>query len=120
MDNYGADFVAAVIERDTWNANISLVRHENTIQAVSYSPRLFLHNPDIPLPLSSPSKRSTMNDNGSTNDTPTKRSTTGSPSRETTMDGSVADAPEEEHDHGNVFSVVALGADEPSYATLIT
>jgi protein HIRA/HIR1 len=109
MNNHGAVFVAAVIERDTWNANISLVGHENTIQVASYNPRLFQRNPDIPLPLTSPSKRSMMNDN-----TPTKRSTTESPSKQKMLDGSVEDAPDEEQDYGNVFSVVALGADDRS------
>jgi protein HIRA/HIR1 len=114
MDNHGAVFVAAVIERDTWNANVSLVGHENTIQVASYNPRLFQRNPDIPLPMTSPSKRSIMSDNRSINDTPTKRSTAESPSKQTMLDGSVEDAPDEEANYGNVFSVVALGADDRS------
>ena len=96
--NNNAVFVAAIVERDTWNSSVSLVGHENTIQVASYNPRLFRRDPNMPLPSVSPAKRSTE-----------------SPSKQQLANGSVdgeEDAGEEVA--ANVFSVVALGADDRS------
>ncbi|KAG9029780.1 HIR complex subunit [Serendipita sp. 407] len=87
MNNNGAVFVASVIERDTWNSNMSLVGHENTVQVVAYNPRLFKHDGSVPLPANSPAKRSVV---------------------------SVSDLVEDEPPPDIVFSVVAVGADDHS------
>lgn len=86
MNNNGAVFVAAVIERDTWNSNMSLVGHENTVEVAAYNPRLFKRDSSIPLPANSPAKRSVV---------------------------SVSDLVDDEPPE-TVFSVVALGADDRS------
>ncbi|KAG8800367.1 HIR complex subunit, partial [Serendipita sp. 399] len=87
MNNNGAVFVAAVIERETWNSNMSLVGHENMVQVAAYNPRLFKRDGSNPLPANSPAKRSVV---------------------------SVSDLVEDEPPPDIVFSVVALGADDRS------
>ena len=99
--NSNAVFVAAIVERDTWNSSVSLVGHENTIQVASYNPRLFRRNQNVPLPSVSPTKRSTTN----FNDSPSKRSL---------LNGSVDGDEDAAEEAANVFSVVALGADDRS------
>lgn len=47
MNNKGAVFVAAVIARQTWTSEISLVGHENTVEVAAYNPHIFLRNPDV-------------------------------------------------------------------------
>lgn len=42
----GPVFVAAVIEREGWAADISFVGHENTIQVAAFNPRLFSSKED--------------------------------------------------------------------------
>ncbi|KAL7418351.1 HIR complex subunit [Cryptotrichosporon argae] len=37
----GPVFVAAVIEREGWNSDISFIGHQNTIQVAAFNPRLF-------------------------------------------------------------------------------
>ncbi|ORX40750.1 putative transcription corepressor [Kockovaella imperatae] len=44
----GPVFVAAVIEREGWNADISFVGHGNTIQVAAFNPRLFFREGDDP------------------------------------------------------------------------
>jgi protein HIRA/HIR1 len=46
VNNKGAVFVTAVIARQTWTSEISLVGHENTEVAV-YNPHIFLRNPEV-------------------------------------------------------------------------
>ncbi|KAF8490609.1 WD40-repeat-containing domain protein [Gautieria morchelliformis] len=47
MNNKGAVFVAAVIARQTWTSEISLVGHENTVEVAAYNPHIFLRNPEV-------------------------------------------------------------------------
>ncbi|KAF8588803.1 WD40 repeat-like protein [Ramaria rubella] len=49
MNNKGAVFVAAVIARQTWTSEISLVGHENTVEVAAYNPHIFLRNPEGPV-----------------------------------------------------------------------
>jgi protein HIRA/HIR1 len=44
----GPVFVAAVIEREGWQSEISFVGHENTIQVAAFNPRLFFSNDGAP------------------------------------------------------------------------
>lgn len=44
----GPVFVAAVIEREGWQSDISFVGHENTIQVAAFNPRLFFRIGDDP------------------------------------------------------------------------
>ncbi|KAH7098631.1 WD40 repeat-like protein [Auriculariales sp. MPI-PUGE-AT-0066] len=44
--NAGAVFTAAVITRDSWSTEISLVGHGDTVEAVSYNPHIFLRDPN--------------------------------------------------------------------------
>ncbi|EJD39202.1 WD40 repeat-like protein [Auricularia subglabra TFB-10046 SS5] len=44
--NAGAVFIATVIARETWQSDISLVGHENTVEAACYNPHIFLREPD--------------------------------------------------------------------------
>ncbi|WWC91557.1 uncharacterized protein L201_006503 [Kwoniella dendrophila CBS 6074] len=44
----GPVFVAAVIDREGWNSDISFVGHENTIQVAAFNPRLFFRKEDEP------------------------------------------------------------------------
>ncbi|KLT43237.1 WD40 repeat-like protein [Cutaneotrichosporon oleaginosum] len=44
----GPVFVAAVIEREGWQSDISFVGHENTIQVAAFNPRLFFRIGDEP------------------------------------------------------------------------
>ncbi|KAF8530617.1 hypothetical protein JB92DRAFT_2825589 [Gautieria morchelliformis] len=39
--------VAAVIARQMWTSEISLVGHENTVEGAAYNPHLFLRNPEV-------------------------------------------------------------------------
>jgi protein HIRA/HIR1 len=99
--NNNAVFVAAVVERDTWSSSVSLVGHENTIQVASYNPRLFRRDPTVALPSISPTKRLTIN----VNESPSKRSL---------VNGSVDGDEDAAEEAANVYSVVALGADDRS------
>ncbi|TCD68876.1 HIR complex subunit [Steccherinum ochraceum] len=45
-NNSGYVFVAAVISRGNWTADISLVGHENAVQVAAYNPHIFLRNPE--------------------------------------------------------------------------
>lgn len=97
--NSNAVFVAAVIERDTWNSSVSLVGHENTIQVAAYNPRLFRRDKTVPLPSVSPAKRTNYNE---------------SPSKQSQVNGSVDGDEDAAEEAANVYSVVALGADDRS------
>lgn len=44
----GPVFVAAVIEREGWQSNISFVGHQNTIQVAAFNPRLFFQKGETP------------------------------------------------------------------------
>ncbi|KAF7427978.1 HIR complex subunit [Pleurotus ostreatus] len=44
-NNKGFVFIAAVITRNSWTSEISLVGHENTIEVAAYNPHIFLRNP---------------------------------------------------------------------------
>ncbi|THH30555.1 hypothetical protein EUX98_g3630 [Antrodiella citrinella] len=44
-NNSGYVFVAAVISRGNWTADISLVGHENAVEVAAYNPHIFLRNP---------------------------------------------------------------------------
>ncbi|WVR00330.1 hypothetical protein IAU59_007473 [Kwoniella sp. CBS 9459] len=44
----GPVFVAAVIDREGWQSDISFVGHENTIQVAAFNPRLFFRKEDEP------------------------------------------------------------------------
>ncbi|TFK41500.1 WD40 repeat-like protein [Crucibulum laeve] len=44
-NNKGFVFIAAVITRNTWTSDISLVGHENTVEVAAYNPHIFLRNP---------------------------------------------------------------------------
>ncbi|KXN91799.1 Protein HIR1 [Leucoagaricus sp. SymC.cos] len=46
-NNKGFVFIAAVITRNTWTSEISLVGHENTIEVACYNPHIFLRNPNL-------------------------------------------------------------------------
>ncbi|KAG6828889.1 hypothetical protein H0H87_000477 [Tephrocybe sp. NHM501043] len=43
-NNNGLVFIAAVITRNSWTSEISLVGHENTIEVAAYNPHIFLRN----------------------------------------------------------------------------
>ncbi|KZV96855.1 WD40 repeat-like protein [Exidia glandulosa HHB12029] len=47
--NAGAVFIATVISRDSWQSDISLVGHENTVEAACYNPHIFLRETDKPV-----------------------------------------------------------------------
>ncbi|KAI0064884.1 WD40 repeat-like protein [Artomyces pyxidatus] len=44
-NNKGFVFIAAVIARNSWTSEISLVGHENTVEVAAYNPHIFLRNP---------------------------------------------------------------------------
>ncbi|KAG0147103.1 hypothetical protein CROQUDRAFT_722525 [Cronartium quercuum f. sp. fusiforme G11] len=44
----GPVFVSAVVERDIWSSDISLVGHENVVEVAAYNPRMFLSNSEKP------------------------------------------------------------------------
>ncbi|KAF8156781.1 WD40 repeat-like protein [Crassisporium funariophilum] len=48
-NNKGYVFIAAVITRNSWTSEISLVGHENTVEVASYNPHIFLRNPAVPV-----------------------------------------------------------------------
>ncbi|CAA7269311.1 unnamed protein product [Cyclocybe aegerita] len=48
-NNKGYVFIAAVITRNTWTSEISLVGHENTVEVACYNPHIFLRNPAAPI-----------------------------------------------------------------------
>ncbi|KAF7784604.1 hypothetical protein Agabi119p4_769 [Agaricus bisporus var. burnettii] len=48
-NNKGFVFIAAVITRNSWTSEISLVGHENTIEVACYNPHIFLRNPTAPV-----------------------------------------------------------------------
>ncbi|GLB39062.1 putative required for replication-independent chromatin assembly and for the periodic repression of histone gene transcription during the cell cycle [Lyophyllum shimeji] len=48
-NNKGFVFVAAVITRNTWTSEISLVGHENTVEVATYNPHIFLRNMNAPV-----------------------------------------------------------------------
>ncbi|KAG6829748.1 hypothetical protein H0H92_003624 [Tricholoma furcatifolium] len=43
-NNKGFVFIAAVITRNSWASEISLVGHENTVEVAAYNPHIFLRN----------------------------------------------------------------------------
>ncbi|KAF8636355.1 hypothetical protein AX16_011006 [Volvariella volvacea WC 439] len=47
-NNKGYVFIAAVITRNSWTSEISLVGHENTVEVAAYNPHIFLRNPNSP------------------------------------------------------------------------
>ncbi|KAF8886135.1 histone transcription regulator 1 [Infundibulicybe gibba] len=48
-NNKGFVFIAAVITRNTWTSEISLVGHENTVEVAAYNPHIFLRNSGAPV-----------------------------------------------------------------------
>ncbi|KAH9849560.1 WD40 repeat-like protein [Lenzites betulinus] len=44
-NNEGYVFIAAVIARNSWTSEISLVGHENTVEVAAYNPHIFLRDP---------------------------------------------------------------------------
>ncbi|OSX63696.1 hypothetical protein POSPLADRAFT_1065767 [Postia placenta MAD-698-R-SB12] len=48
-NNDGYVFIAAVIARNTWTSEISLVGHENTVEVAAYNPHIFLRDPSSPV-----------------------------------------------------------------------
>ncbi|KAL5498482.1 HIR1 [Sanghuangporus vaninii] len=48
-NNNGYVFTAAVISRNTWTSDISLVGHENTVEVACYNPHIFLRDPQMPV-----------------------------------------------------------------------
>ncbi|KAH9941116.1 WD40 repeat-like protein [Epithele typhae] len=48
-NNDGYVFIAAVISRNSWTSEISLVGHENTIEVAAYNPHIFLRDPSQPI-----------------------------------------------------------------------
>ncbi|KAF8631486.1 hypothetical protein AX15_002373 [Amanita polypyramis BW_CC] len=48
-NNNGYVFIAAVITRNSWTSDISLVGHENTVEVAAYNPHIFLRNPAEPV-----------------------------------------------------------------------
>ncbi|KIY45114.1 histone transcription regulator 1 [Fistulina hepatica ATCC 64428] len=48
-NNKGFVFIAAVITRNSWTSEISLVGHENTVEVAAYNPHIFLRNPAAPV-----------------------------------------------------------------------
>lgn len=48
-NNNGFVFIAAVITRNSWTSDISLVGHENTIEVAAYNPHIFLRNTAEPV-----------------------------------------------------------------------
>ncbi|KAI5118027.1 hypothetical protein M0805_004892 [Coniferiporia weirii] len=47
-NNNGFVFTAAVITRNAWTSEISLVGHENTVEVAAYNPHIFLRDPSSP------------------------------------------------------------------------
>ncbi|EGG11238.1 uncharacterized protein MELLADRAFT_115320 [Melampsora larici-populina 98AG31] len=45
----GPVFVSAVIERDQWTSEISLVGHENVVEVAAYNPNMFLKDKNKPI-----------------------------------------------------------------------
>ncbi|KAI0674580.1 WD40 repeat-like protein [Trametes maxima] len=48
-NNDGYVFIAAVIARNSWTSEISLVGHENTVEVAAYNPHIFLRDPSQPV-----------------------------------------------------------------------
>ncbi|KAI0682933.1 WD40 repeat-like protein [Cytidiella melzeri] len=48
-NNKGYVFIAAVIARNTWTSEISLVGHENTVEVAAYNPHIFLRDSSNPV-----------------------------------------------------------------------
>ncbi|KAH9907682.1 WD40-repeat-containing domain protein, partial [Fomitopsis serialis] len=48
-NNEGYVFIAAVIARNTWTSEISLVGHENTVEVAAYNPHIFLRDTSQPV-----------------------------------------------------------------------
>ncbi|KAI0777359.1 WD40 repeat-like protein [Trametes elegans] len=48
-NNDGYVFIAAVISRNSWTSEISLVGHENTVEVAAYNPHIFLRDPSQPV-----------------------------------------------------------------------
>ncbi|KAI0305176.1 WD40-repeat-containing domain protein [Multifurca ochricompacta] len=48
-NNKGFVFIAAVIARNSWTSEISLVGHENTVEVAAYNPHIFLRNITAPV-----------------------------------------------------------------------
>ncbi|KAI0320485.1 WD40 repeat-like protein [Amylostereum chailletii] len=48
-NNKGFVFIAAVIARNSWTSEISLVGHENTVEVAAYNPHIFLRDPSLPV-----------------------------------------------------------------------
>ncbi|KZT68397.1 histone transcription regulator 1 [Daedalea quercina L-15889] len=48
-NNEGYVFIAAVIARNTWTSEISLVGHENTVEVAAYNPHIFLRDSSSPV-----------------------------------------------------------------------
>ncbi|KAI0084762.1 WD40 repeat-like protein [Irpex rosettiformis] len=48
-NNKGYVFIAAVIARNTWTSEISLVGHENTVEVAAYNPHIFLRDVTNPV-----------------------------------------------------------------------
>ncbi|KAI0765257.1 WD40 repeat-like protein [Fomes fomentarius] len=48
-NNEGYVFIAAVIARNSWTSEISLVGHENTVEVAAYNPHIFLRDPSQPV-----------------------------------------------------------------------
>ncbi|EAU82822.2 transcription corepressor [Coprinopsis cinerea okayama7 len=48
-NNKGFVFIAAVITRNVWTSEISLVGHENTVEVACYNPHIFLRDPSKPV-----------------------------------------------------------------------
>ncbi|PFH50533.1 hypothetical protein AMATHDRAFT_144901 [Amanita thiersii Skay4041] len=48
-NNNGYVFIAAVITRNSWMSDISLVGHENTVEVAAYNPHIFLRDPTAPV-----------------------------------------------------------------------
>ncbi|KAI0341349.1 histone transcription regulator 1 [Trametopsis cervina] len=48
-NNKGYVFIAAVIARNTWTSEISLVGHENTVEVAAYNPHIFLRDTSSPV-----------------------------------------------------------------------
>ncbi|EKM56503.1 uncharacterized protein PHACADRAFT_118264 [Phanerochaete carnosa HHB-10118-sp] len=48
-NNKGYVFIAAVIARNSWTSEISLVGHENTVEVAAYNPHIFLRDANAPV-----------------------------------------------------------------------
>lgn len=48
-NNKGYVFIAAVIARNSWTSEISLVGHENTVEVAAYNPHIFLRDTNSPV-----------------------------------------------------------------------